>query len=85
MLQQRHSKRELEHFTTTNKPFDGANYDIAENRNTRNEVIKEVTLTPRKHLQQNTVNKITMNQTHQNSAMIAYGLDRHHHDNINHG
>lgn len=57
---------------------------MSENQNTSNVVIKEVTLTPRKHLQQNTAKRITMNQTLQNSAMIAYGLDRRHHKNTNH-
>ena len=81
MLQQRRSQRHLEYFTPTNKTFEGANYDIAENEKTSNEVIKKAELTPQKQLQQNTVKWMTMNQKHQSSAIIAYGLDRHHHEN----
>jgi hypothetical protein len=81
MLQQRRSQRHFEHFTTTNTTFEGANYNIAENKRTSDEVIKKAELTPRKHLQQNTAKWMTVNQTHQSSAIITYGLDHHHHEN----
>ena len=81
MLQQRRSQRHLEHFTTTNKTFEGANYNTGENKKMSAEVIKKAELTPRKHLQQNTVKWMTMNQTHQSSAIIAFGLGHHHNEN----